>query len=126
MVAPQIALHEALGGDDQAILIAHDWARSAPGGPAGKESGRWRRCIILNIPPFAIFSENIVKYEQIKRSFYFWYFQIQRVCEDVISVGNFAFIDRIWADWSATSEDLPKVKECIREPAHFQAALGYY
>ena len=24
------------------------------------------------------------------------------------------------------SEDLPKVKECIRDPAHFKAALGYY
>jgi len=42
-----------------------------PPGAAGKEPGRWRRCIILNIPPFAIFSENIVTYDQIKRSFYF-------------------------------------------------------
>jgi len=54
---------------------------------------------------------------------------MQRVYEDVISADNFAFIDKIWADWSPgydASEDLPKVKECIREPAHFQAALGYY
>jgi pimeloyl-ACP methyl ester carboxylesterase len=51
------------------------------------------------------------------------------VSMDVISADNFAFIDRIWADWSPgydASEDLPKVKECIREPAHFRAALGYY
>ena len=54
---------------------------------------------------------------------------MQRICEDVISAGNLAFIDRIWADWSPgydASEALPKVKEGIREPAHFQAALGYY
>ena len=104
-------------------------ARSGPGGRPGKEPGRWRRCAILNIPPFAIFGENIVTYDQIKRSFYFWYFQMQRVCEQVISADDFAFIDRIWADWSPgydASEDLPKVKECIREPEHFQAALGYY
>ena len=84
---------------------------------------------MLNIPPFAIFGENIVKYDQIKRSFYFWYFQNQRVAEDVIRADDFAFIDRIWADWSPgydASEDLPKVKECIRDPAHFKAALGYY
>jgi hypothetical protein len=67
MVANQIELREALGGDDQAIL---------------------------NIPPFAIFGENIVTYDQIKRSFYFWYFQMQRVCEHVISADNFAFTDR--------------------------------
>ena len=29
-----------------------------------------------NIPPFEIFGENIVTYDQIKRSFYFWYFQM--------------------------------------------------
>ena len=84
---------------------------------------------ILNIPPFAIFGENIVHYDQIKRSFYFWYFQNQRVAEDVIRADNFAFIDNIWADWSPgydASEDLPKVKECISDPAHFKAALGYY
>jgi pimeloyl-ACP methyl ester carboxylesterase len=52
MVAGQIALHEALGGDGEAILIAHDWGAVGAWGAAGKEPGRWRRCIILNIPPF--------------------------------------------------------------------------
>ena len=129
MVADQIALHEALSGDSDAVLIAHDWGAVGAWGAAGKESSRWRRCVVLNIPPFAIFGENIVKYDQIKRSFYFWYFQNQRVAEDVIRADDFTFIDRIWADWSPgydASEDLPKVKECIRDPAHFKAALGYY
>ncbi len=55
MAADQIALHEVLGGDDQAILIARDWGAAGAWGAAGKEPGRWRRCIILDIPPFAIF-----------------------------------------------------------------------
>src|SRR6201988_4978478 len=55
MVADQIALHEALGGDSDAILIAHDWGAVGAWGAAGKEPGRWRRCVVLNIPPFAIF-----------------------------------------------------------------------
>src|SRR6266705_2710713 len=79
MAADQIALHEALGGGSDAILIAHDWGAVGAWGAAGKEPGRWRRVVVLNIPPFAIFGENIVKYDQIKRSFYFWYFQNQRV-----------------------------------------------
>jgi pimeloyl-ACP methyl ester carboxylesterase len=129
MVADQIALHEALGGDRDAILIAHDWGAVGAWGAAGKEPDRWRHCVILNIPPFAIFGENILKYAQIKRSFYFWYFQMQRVCERVISADNFAFIDNLWADWSPhydASKDLRKAKDCIRDPAHLQAALGYY
>src|SRR5947209_12473397 len=104
-------------------------ALSGAWGAAGKEPDRWRHCVILNIPPFAIFGENILKYAQIKRSFYFWYFQMQRVCERVISADNFAFIDNLWADWSPhydASKDLRKAKDCIRDPAHLQAALGYY
>jgi pimeloyl-ACP methyl ester carboxylesterase len=33
MVADAIALHEALGGDESAVLIAHDWGRVPPMGP---------------------------------------------------------------------------------------------
>jgi pimeloyl-ACP methyl ester carboxylesterase len=129
MVADQIALHEALGGDRDAVLIAHDWGAVGAWGAAGKEPDRWRRCVIINTPPFEIFGENIVKYDQIKRSFYFWFFQMQQVYENVISHDNFAFIDRIWADWSPdydASEDLPKAKNCISKLPHLQTALGYY
>jgi pimeloyl-ACP methyl ester carboxylesterase len=83
----------------------------------------------LNIPPFQIFGANLFSYDQIKRSFYFWFFQMQAVAEEIISADDFAFIDRMWEDWSPgydATEDLPHVKECLRDPAHFQTALGYY
>ncbi len=129
MVADVLALREALGGGADSVLIAHDWGAVAAWGAAGKEPDSWSRCVILNIPPFEIFGENIGSYEQIKRSFYFWYFQMQHVAEDTIRGDDFAFIDHIWADWSPgydASEDLPLVKDCLRDPAHFEAALGYY
>ena len=44
-------------------------------GRRGPRPGAVGACVILNIPPFEIFGENIVTYDQIKRSFYFWYFQ---------------------------------------------------
>jgi pimeloyl-ACP methyl ester carboxylesterase len=129
MVADALALGEALAGGQEAVLIAHDWGAVAAWGAAGNRPERWAHCVILNIPPFAIFGENIVKYEQIKRSFYFWYFQLQHVVEASVSADDFAFIDRIWGDWSPgydASEDLPLVKDCIRDPRHLQTALGYY
>lgn len=128
MVADVVSLHEALGGDGDAVLIAHDWGAVAAYGAAAHEPARWRRCTILNIPPLQIFGANLFSYEQIKRSFYFWFFQMQ-VAEEVVTANDFAFIDGIWADWSPgydATEDLPLVKECLRDPAHFQAAMGYY
>jgi pimeloyl-ACP methyl ester carboxylesterase len=129
MVADALALGEALAGGQEAVLIAHDWGAVAAWGAAGHRPERWAHCVILNIPPFAIFGENIVTYDQIKRSFYFWYFQLQHVVEAQLSADDFAFIDRIWGDWSPgydASEDLPLVKDCIRDPRHLQTALGYY
>jgi pimeloyl-ACP methyl ester carboxylesterase len=129
MVADANALHEALGGDGDAVLIAHDWGAVAAYGAVGHAPERWRRCAILNIPPLPIFGENLFSYDQIKRSFYFWFFQMREVAEETVSADNFAFIDGIWADWSPgydATEDLPYVKECLGDPAHFQTAMGYY
>ena len=130
MVADALALDEALGGGRGGGAASRTTgARSRRGAPRASEPERWARCVILNIPPFAIFGENIVTYDQIKRSFYFWYFQLQHVIEASISANDFEFIDRIWGDWSPgydASEDLPLVKDCIRDPRHLQAALGYY
>jgi pimeloyl-ACP methyl ester carboxylesterase len=129
MAADAVALHEALGGDGDARLIAHDWGAVAAYGAAGRAPERWRRCAILNIPPFEVFGANLFSYAQIKRSFYFWFFQMRHVIEERISADDFAFIDDIWGDWSPgydAAEDLPLVKDCLREPAHLQTALGYY
>src|SRR5258708_91681 len=40
MAADQIALHEALGGGSDAILIAHDWGAVGAWGGAGRERAR--------------------------------------------------------------------------------------
>lgn len=42
MVNDQIALHEALGGDGDAVLIAHDWGAVGAWGAAAKAPERWR------------------------------------------------------------------------------------
>src|SRR5918998_2271700 len=129
MVADQLALRKALGGSPESVLIAHDWGAVAAWGAAAKEPRSWGQCVIINIPPLEIFGENIGTYSQIKKSFYFWYFQMQRVAEDAIRADDFAFIDHIWGDWSPgydASDDLPLVKDCIREQRHLEAALGYY
>src|SRR3546814_5976831 len=47
----------------------------------------------------------------------------------VVPMDDLAFIDRLWADWSPgydASDDLPAVKDCLRDPANLSAALGYY
>jgi pimeloyl-ACP methyl ester carboxylesterase len=129
LVADVLALHEALDGCDNAVLIGHDWGAVAAWGAAARRPDRWAQCVIVNIPPLEIVGENSTRYDQIKRSFYVWFFQMRHVVEATVSANDFEFIDRLWGDWSPgydASEDLRLVKDCIRDPAHLQAALGYY
>ncbi len=129
MVADQIALATALDGGPDAVLVAHDWGAVGAWGAASRAPGLWGRCVILNIPPFEIFGENLVTYSQIKKSFYFWYFQMQRVIEEQVRANGFAFVRDIWGEWSPgyeASEDVGYVAECLADAAHLQTALGYY
>ena len=82
----------------------------------------------MNVPPLAVFGELAFRYDQIKRSFYFWFFQMH-ISDAIVPADDLAFIDGLWADWSPgydASEELPHVKECLRNPANLQAAMGYY
>jgi pimeloyl-ACP methyl ester carboxylesterase len=85
--------------------------------------------VVLNIPPFAIFGRTSSSTTRSSGRSISGTSRISGWPKTSSGLDDFAFIDRIWADWSPgydASEDLPKVKECIRDPAHFKAALGYY
>ena len=122
------ALHDALGGDASAVLIAHDWGAVAAYGGAALGPNHWRRCVIMNVPPLAIDASLMFNYPQIKREFYWWFFQ-QQISTQIVALNDFSFLDGIWADWSPgydAHEDLPHSKDCLRPPGHLDAALGYY
>ncbi|GAC1305542.1 MAG: alpha/beta fold hydrolase [Acidimicrobiales bacterium] len=128
LVADGEALHEALGGDDRAVLIGHDWGAVAAYGIAAFAPDRWHRLITASVPPSGAVGAGIVKYDQLKRSFYMWLFQLP-LAEVIVPMDDFAFLERLWNDWSPgydAREDLAAVKEALREPANLTAAIGYY
>src|SRR4051812_16930496 len=44
-------LHAALGGDERAVLIGHDWGAIAAYGAAGRAPDRWRRVVTMAVAP---------------------------------------------------------------------------
>jgi pimeloyl-ACP methyl ester carboxylesterase len=121
-------LHAALGGDDRSVLIGHDWGAFAAYGAAASEPGRWRRVVTAAVPPQASMSEGFFRYDQLRRSWYIFFFQ-SPLAEHAVALDDLAFIDRLWADWSPGydgSEDAAWVKDSLRDPANLAAAIGYY
>lgn len=122
------ALHDALGGDGEAVIIGHDWGAMATYIAANHEPQRWSKVVTMAVPPAGAVAGGFLSYAQLKRSWYMFFFQ-HPFADMVVPMDDLAFIDGLWADWSPgydASEDLPHVKDCLRDPANLAAALGYY
>ena len=124
-----IGFHEALGNGEPGVIIGHDWGSPATSGAAVHEPDRWRKVVTMAVPPggslgFAFLTNT----DQLKRSWYMFFFQ-HPLSDMVVPANDLAFIDMIWRDWSPGHDgvaDAAHVKDCLRDPAHLAAALGYY
>ncbi len=128
LVADAVALHEALDGDERAVLIGSDWGAEAAYGAAAIAPERWRRLVTIAVPPAALDEQLFSDYEQLKRFFYIFLMKTPRA-ESMIAADDMAFLDRLWEDWSPgydAAEELRHVKRCLREPENLSAAIGYY
>jgi len=128
LVSDAVGLHEALDGDERAVLIGHDWGAETGYGAASFAPDRWRRFVALAIPPLTLDDRLFSDYDQLKRFFYLFFIKTSPA-DSIVAADDMAFLDRLWEDWSPgydAAEDLSNVKRCLREPANLPAALGYY
>ena len=123
------ALHDALGGDERAVIIGHDWGAPSACGAAIDAPQRWSKIVSMAVPPGpALGAAFVGNLAQIQRSWYMFFFQ-HALANYVVPANDLAFVDMLWSQWSPgfdAREDLAHVKQALREPANLQAALGYY
>ncbi|MCE9623033.1 MAG: alpha/beta hydrolase [Actinomycetia bacterium] len=123
------ALHDALGGNGDAVIIGHDWGATGTHAAAVLEPDRWRRVVTMAVPPgTAIALGLLTNLDQLQNSWYMFFF-LHGLADVVVPANDLAFIDRLWAQWSPgydAATDLPLVKAALRDPANLSAALGYY
>lgn len=122
------ALHEALGGGSDAVIIGHDWGALATYGAAAHEPERWRRVVTAAVPPTSAIGMSLFTYAQLHSSWYMFFF-LSPMAEMALPLDNYSFIDGLWADWSPGYDgavDAATTKESIGDPEHIVAAISYY
>jgi pimeloyl-ACP methyl ester carboxylesterase len=127
-VADATAFHEALGGDQPGVVIGHDWGALTTYGATAHAPQRWRRCVTASIPPGSVMAGRLARYEQV-RAFWYQYVFLQPNAEDIVSGDDLAFLAGLWADWSPgfdAADELPRVKDALRNRANLTAALDTY
>ena len=128
LVADTLALEDLLGAEAPSILIGHDWGAFAAYGAACLEPERFAKVVGMAAPPVAAVGSSFFSYDQVKRSFYVFFFQ-SPFAEAVVGADDCRFISRLWADWSPGYDaawDLARVKESIGSPDRLSAAIAYY
>ncbi|MGH9235999.1 MAG: alpha/beta fold hydrolase [Acidimicrobiales bacterium] len=122
------ALHGALGAGGDAVLIGHDWGALGAYSAVHEPSTPWRRLVTMAVPPPATIATAFFSYDQLRRSWYMFFFQ-HPLADMAVPMDDLAFIDRLWADWSPgydAAEDVAHAKDALRGPANLAAAIGYY
>ncbi len=121
-------LHDALGGDERAVIVGHDWGALAAYGAVAHQPDRWRRAVTAAVPPTSSVGMSLLAYEQLQRSWYMFFF-LSSLAETALPLDDYRFIDGLWRDWSPGYDgtwDVARVKESIGDPEHIVAAIGYY
>ena len=127
-----IALRDALGGDERAVLIGHDWGGAAAHYVTAKAPGHFRRVVALAIPPMAAALDPLRSFKTLplfgRQVRQFWYMGLNQI--PIIAEGaQDVVIPKLWADWSPgfdASEELPRVFEALSGPGRRRAAVRYY
>jgi pimeloyl-ACP methyl ester carboxylesterase len=123
-----IRLHEHFNGDANAVIIGHDWGATATYGALSGAPNRWRRAVTMGVPPVGSMFEAFSTYNQLRMSWYMWFFQLP-LAEIMVPLNEFDFLARLWKDWSPNYDarsDVARVRDALAEPAALRGALSYY
>lgn len=126
-----VALVEALSPGAPAAVVGHDWGAAAAQGAAVLAPERIRRIVSLALPhPAVLGSRLLTDWEQRKRSWYAWFFQLPGLPEMALSDPSHGFVERLWRDWSPglrpDAEDMGALAATLARPEVAAAAVEYY
>jgi len=132
---------ERLVGDVQAVLDAceadrahiagHDWGAVVAWALAAWHPEHVRRLAILNVPHPAVFQKTLTSsLEQLRRSWYIFFFQLPRLPEWVLSRNDFGGLTRMLRGSSHagtfSDDDLAAYRRAWRRPGRLQAMIHWY
>jgi pimeloyl-ACP methyl ester carboxylesterase len=129
LVADVNALHEVLGGDENAVLIGSDMGSLATYGAIGHSPQRWSRAVTMAAAPHKVLAEAFLDYDMMKRIYYIFMLQT-RIADQVLERDPFGWLTSIWNDFSPgydPTEDIGYLKISLADRAHLHAATkGYF
>ncbi|MFC4602099.1 alpha/beta fold hydrolase [Rhodococcus kronopolitis] len=135
LAADAVGIHAAVGADESAVLVGHDWGAMTANSLAAHPDSPFRRVVSMAVPPVPAFfprrsaSEILAQPRllaaQLPKSWYIAFNQVPGASERSLD----RLVPHLWRRWSPSydaAEDLEHVAAALPSTAHRTAALGYY
>ena len=118
-------------GEENAIVVGHDWGAAVAWAVAGLYPERVKKLAILNVPhpnemKRAFESFNL---SQWKKSWYIFFFQLPFIPEKIVGTERFfrQTFEKMSMNKNAfTEEDVKKYVEAFQQPGAVKSAIAYY
>ncbi|WP_148613504.1 alpha/beta fold hydrolase [Nocardioides rubriscoriae] len=133
LMADTVALHAALGGDERAVLVGHDWGAITVNGLGAAPSSPFARVVAMAVPPLPTMSPGRGLWgpwlggvaRQPRNSWYILANQVPGLSERVFA----RLASRLWHDWSPGHDarsDLAYLLESVSDRVRARAVVSYY
>lgn len=127
LMADAIALHAALGGDDRAALVGHDWGAITANALGANPRSPYARIVSMAVPPLELVDVRnpLVLLRQLRMSWYLGFNQLPLLPERLAE----PLVRKLWRDWSPgydAGQDVAHVLDALAGRANRAAAVGYY
>jgi pimeloyl-ACP methyl ester carboxylesterase len=133
LMSDVLELHAALGGDDRAVLVGHDWGAITANGLAAFPGSPFRRVASFAVPPFLLMNPTRgdiggwarILPRQVALSWYTIFNQLPALPERSFD----RLVAHLWRRWSPgydATADLALLADSVPTPERKAAVIGYY
>ncbi|MCW3040618.1 MAG: alpha/beta hydrolase [Solirubrobacterales bacterium] len=126
-----LGLHEALGGDERAVLVGHDWGAVATYGVAAVAPTRFRRLVTIAVPPPPALLKPLTRLSTVplglRQTGLSWYFLYNQLPGSERTLDR--LVPKLWGDWAPgydARQDIAHVMTALDTPQRRRAAQTYY
>ncbi|MDP7408294.1 MAG: alpha/beta hydrolase, partial [Luminiphilus sp.] len=112
-------------------LIGHDWGAAVAYVATSAAPERFKSLTVMAVPHAGRFAREGLRIpKQLRLSWYMGFFNIPWLSDRVVQRQDYAFIRKLWGDWSPGWQPEPGVLDSViqtlSQPGVRSAALGYY
>lgn len=112
-------------------LIGHDWGAAVAYVATSAAPERFKSLTVMAVPHAGRFAREGLRIpKQLRLSWYMGFFNIPWLSDWVVQRQDYAFIRKLWRDWSPGWQpepgELDSVIQTLSQPGVRSAALGYY